>query len=91
MWPRDVLATQYRQKPVNISCEEDMTLQLLLLHLEGFVQMLGLLGITDTHVTFVDDLLFPKDHILQSAVFGAEILLNFLGCYRCMATLLFFS
>lgn len=89
MWPRDVLATQYRQKPVNISCEADMTLQLLQVHQEAFVQLLGVLGIKDTHVTFVDDLLFPEDHILQSAILGAEM--SFLGCCRCMATLLFFS
>ena len=80
---------QYGQEPISTSCDADMTLQLLQLHLQDFVKLLGVWGIKDTHMTFVDDLLLPKEHVLQTLAFGAES--TFLGCVRCMAALLFFS
>ena len=77
---------QYRQYSASVSCDDDITLHQLQLNLQGFVKLLGVLGIQDIHITFVDDLLFPKSHTLLKAVHGAESTV-LSGC----AALFFFS
>lgn len=80
---------QYRQNSANMSCDADINLDQLQLKMEDSVKLLGILGIKDAHMTFVDDLLFPENHILQKSVHGAE--LTVLGGCACLAALFFFS
>lgn len=77
---------QYKQNAANMSCD---ALHQLQLNLEGFVNSMGAFGIKNSHVTFVDDLLFLENHTLLKAVHGGQ--LTVLGGCACLAALAFFS
>lgn len=93
---------QYNQNFASLSCDAspdislqscdgapDVTLQLLQLHLASYVKFLATSGIKDPHMTFVDDLLLPREHILVTTVCGVELKLP--GGLACLAALFCFS